>query len=86
MSRPRPNIVTDLADLRELGRRYRVRLIRYRRDAAPETEDRPSTYSSIAAALLEADRLQGLADERCEPVTVFVTADGVPIRRAGDRP
>ena len=60
----RHDTITDLRDLRALGRRYRVRMLRYRRGAEPDAEDMPSTYGSINAALTEANRLQAAADER----------------------
>ena len=83
----RHDTITDLRDLRDLGRRYRVRLIHYRRGAVPVAEDLASTFGSINAALVEANRLQGLADEGCEPVQCYVVDDhGVPVGRAGGRP
>ena len=88
MAKIRPEtVITDLRDLRDLGRRYRVRVLRYRAGVEPEAEDLASTYGSINAALTEANRLQGLADERCEPVRCYVVDDhGVPVGRAGGRP
>lgn len=87
MSRPQHNTVHDFRDLRELGRRYRVRLLRYRRGAEPETEDLAGSYGSINAALTEANRLQADADERGDVVQCYVVDDaGIPIRRAGVHP
>ena len=87
MARPRHNIVKDFADLRELGRRYRVRLLRHRKDAEPIAEDMPSSYGSINHALTAANDLQAEADARCEPVEALVVDDhGVPVARAGGRP
>ncbi len=80
----RPDTITDLRDLRDLGRRYRVRVLTYRRGAEPDSENMPSTYGSINAALTEANRLQAAADERAEPVQCYVVDDhGVPVGRAG---
>lgn len=87
MSRPQHNIVTDFADLRSLGRRYRVRVLRYRKGAEPIAEDQAGSYGAINAALAEANRLQSVADARAEPVQAFVIDDhGVPVARAGGRP
>ena len=83
----RHDTITDLRDLRALGRRYRVRLIHYRRGAEPVAEDIASSFGSINSALVEANRQQCLADERCEPVQAYVVDDhGVPVGRAGGRP
>ncbi len=83
----RHDTITDLRDLRALGRRYRVRMLRYRRGAEPDAEDMPSTYGSINAALTEANRLQAAADERAEALQYYVVDDhGVPVGRAGGRP
>lgn len=83
----RHDTITDLRDLRDLGRRYRVRVLRYRRGAEPDAEDMPSTYGSINAALTEANRLQAAADERAEALQYYVVDDhGVPVGRAGGRP
>ena len=83
----RHDTITDLRDLKDLGRRYKVRMLRYRRGAEPDAEDMPSTYGSINAALTEANRQQCLADERCEPVQAYVIDDhGVPVGRAAGRP
>ena len=83
----RHDTITDLRDLRALGRRYRVRLIHYHRGAEPAAEDMPSTYGSINAALTEANRLQAAADERAEALQYYVVDDhGVPVGRAGGRP
>ena len=80
----RPDTITDL---RDLGRRYKVRVLRYRRGAEPAAEDLAGSYGSINSALVEANRLQGLADERCEPVQAYVVDDnGVPVGRAAGRP
>ena len=87
MAKPRPDTIDNLSDLRALGRRYRVRLIHYRRDAEPVAEDIASSFGSINSALVEANRQQCLADERCEPVQAYVVDDhGVPVGRAGGRP
>ena len=89
MPKVRPEtVVTDFADLRSLSpRRYGLRAVRYMKGAETIAEDAPGSFGSIGAAMREADRLQGMADERCEPVTVFVVDDaGIAIRRAGDRP
>ena len=83
----RHDTITDLRDLRALGRRYRVRLIHYHRGAEPAAEDLAGSYGSINSALVEANRLQGLADERCEPVQAYVVDDnGVLVGRAAGRP
>ena len=83
----RNDTINDFRDLRDLGRRYRVRVLRYRRGAEPDAEDMPSTYGSINAALTEANRLQAAADERCEASQYYVVDDnGVPVGRAGGRP
>ena len=83
----RHDTINDLRDLRALGRRYRVRMLRYRRGAEPDAEDMPSTYGSINAALTEANRLQAAADERAEALQYYVVDDhGVPVGRAGGRP
>ena len=79
----RPDTISDLRDLRDLGKRWRVRLIRYRRGAEPEAEDLASTYGSINAALTAANDLQAEADERGEPVQAYVVDDhDVPVARA----
>ena len=87
MSRSRPDTIDSLSDLRALGRRYRVRLLRYRKGAEPIAEDLASSFSSANHALREADRLQAEADERAEPAQCYVVDDlGVPVGRAGGRP
>ncbi len=79
----RPDTINDLRNLRDLGRRWRVRVLRYRRGGEAEAEDLPSTFGSINAALTEANRLQAEADERAEPVQAYVIDDhGVPCARA----
>ena len=84
---PRPDTITDLRDLKDLGRRYRVRVLRYRRGGEPESEDFASTYGSINAALAAANAMQADADERAEPAQCYVVDDrGVPVGRAGGRP
>ena len=83
----RNDTINDFRDLRDLGRRYKVRMLRYRRGGEPEAEDLASTFGSINAALAEANRLQAEADERAEPVQCYVVDDhGVPVGRAGGRP
>ena len=83
----RHDTITDLRDLRDLGRRYRVRVLRYRAGVEPEAEDLASSYGSINAALTEANDLQAAADERCEASQYYVVDDhGVPVGRAGGRP
>ncbi len=83
----RNDTINDFRDLRDLGRRYRVRVLRYRRGAEPDAEDLGGSYGSINAALTEANRLQGMADERCEPVQAYVVDDhGVPVGRAAGLP
>ena len=87
MSRSRPDTIDSLSDLRALGRRYRVRLLRYRKGAEPIAEDLTSSFGSMNHALREADRLQAEADERAEPAQCYVVDDlGVPVGRAGGRP
>ncbi len=88
MAKIRPEtVITDLRDLRALGRRYRVRLMCYRRGAVPVAEDLAGSYGSINSALVEADRLQSELDDRCEPVQAYVIDDhNVPVGRAGGRP
>lgn len=79
----RPDTITDLRELRDLGRRWRVRLMRYRAGADPEAEDLAATFGSINAALTEANRLQADADERAEAVQCYVVDDhDVPVARA----
>ena len=64
-----------------------MRMLRYHRGGEPDAEDLASTFGSINAALVEANRLQGIADERCEPVQAYVVDDhGVPVGRAAGLP
>ena len=78
---------TDLRDLKDLGRRYRVRVLRYSKGAEPVAEELAGSYGSINRALVETDRLQGEADDRCEPLQYYVIDDaGVPVGRAAGRP
>ena len=82
----RPDTISDLRDLRDLGRRWRVRFLRYRAGADPEAEDLPATFGSINAALTEANRLQAEADARAEAVQAYVIDDhDVPCARADCR-
>ena len=84
MAKIRPEtVISDLRDLRDLGRRWRVRVLRYRRGGEAEAEDLAATFGSINAALTEANRLQADADERAEAVQCYVVDDhDVPVARA----
>ncbi len=80
----RHDTINDFRDLRDLGRRYKVRMLRYRRGGEPVAEDLASSFGSINSALVEANRLQAAADDRCEPVQAYVVDDhNVPVGRAG---